>query len=395
MPRKKSKNPNGDGSIYYSEKLRRYVGQVSIGKDENGKTNRKTVYGRTYAECKTKKEKLENLRDTGTMLSRENITIYSLAKQMADYKLNLNKVKEGSYYRELETLKKLKPIYNMPLRVISRADIENFLLTQINYSQSTINKEYSLLKRVFNEAVKRKIVIDNPFAEVEKPNSKQKTEKVRALTVEEQKRLYNVLIAEDINYSRQMILSMLTGLRMGEINALSVEDINLTFNTIIVNKTISKGKKGEAILSDSAKTEAGERMVRFGDEVKKILTDSINTKESGIIFATESGRLITTSQVNNQYQRVLKKYSIIDEAVKGKVDLHSLRHTYATRCIEAGMPAKVLQKLLGHTDIKITMNTYCDVFNAFESDYISQVSEYLKKGVIENQASAEEEQKTS
>ncbi len=113
------------------------------------------------------------------------------------------------------------------------------------------------------------------------------------------------------------------------------------------------------------------------DDVETILRDSIGKKTSGQIF-TRNDKLITTCQVNEQYKRVLRKYDIIDSSVEGRVDLHSLRHTYATRCIEANMPAKVLQTLLGHTDIKITLNTYCDAFDNFQTKAIEQVNEYMK-----------------
>ena len=58
MARKTNKNPNGTGSIYYSEKLQRYIAQVTIGRDENGKYKRKSVYGRTQAEALAKKQEL-------------------------------------------------------------------------------------------------------------------------------------------------------------------------------------------------------------------------------------------------------------------------------------------------------------------------------------------------
>ena len=78
-----------------------------------------------------------------------------------------------------------------------------------------------------------------------------------------------------------------------------------------------------------------------------------------------------------QFQRVVEKYNIVDKTVKGKVTLHSLRHTFATRCIEAGMQPKVLQHILGHSDIKITLNTYCDAFENFQNENIAKTDEYF------------------
>lgn len=75
----------------------------------------------------------------------------------------------------------------------------------------------------------------------------------------------------------------------------------------------------------------------------------------------------------------MKKYNIIDETIEGKVDLHSLRHTYATRCIESGMPPKVLQKLLGHTDISVTLNTYCTAFDEYTGVNIEAANNYMKE----------------
>ena len=79
----------------------------------------------------------------------------------------------------------------------------------------------------------------------------------------------------------------------------------------------------------------------------------------------------------------MKKYDVVDNSVFGKVTLHSLRHTFATRCIESGMLAKVLQKILGHTDINITLNTYCSVFEEYSTEHMDIANEYMKKNSIQ------------
>ena len=87
----------------------------------------------------------------------------------------------------------------------------------------------------------------------------------------------------------------------------------------------------------------------------------------------------------------IEKYKFIDETVDGKVDLHSLRHTYATTCIEAGMKPVVLQKLMGHADISVTMNTYADVFEQHQDDELAKVTEYMKEiGISDGEEYKEE-----
>lgn len=374
----KRKNANGDHSIFFDKTKNKYKGQIVVGYYDDGRVKRKSVFGKTQTEVKQKLKQIELGIMSDTFVDESNITIYQLAKQMQDDKLAFNEIKPATYHRNIETLKRLKPIYMTPIQRANVTLLKNYLLNQLDYSQSTINKVYIMLSATFKEAVKRNIVKKNPMLDIRKPKTKKVTDKVRALTVEEQNKLINILLTKDIKYSQQMLISMLTGLRMGEINALTVNDINLTFKTISVNKTISRGSKGEALISNTAKTEAGTRTVPINNKVKSILQESLRFADSGYLFTTDKQSLITTNQVNMELNRVLTKYEIVDETIAGKVTCHSLRHTYATRCIEGGMSAKVLQTILGHTDIRVTLNTYCDAFEKFKIDDINKVDAYME-----------------
>lgn len=378
MGRKAKRKSNGEHTIYFLKDKNLFQGQICIGYYDNGRVKRKSVYGKTKKEVIEKLNQIEYGITTGTFIDKSSITIYHLAKQILDDKLNMNYIKSSTYARHIETLKRLKDIYDIPLQRATITMLKGFMLSQAGYSQSTINKEHQLLKMTFLEAMKREIINKNPMEHINKPKSKKAVRKIRALTVEEQQKLLKVLTNEDINYSNQMLLSMLTGMRMGEINALHKSDINFKFKRINIDKTISKGEKGEAILDSTTKTIAGTRTIPMTAEVLELLDEIVTYSDTELLF-TKNGKMVTTNQVNDQFRRIIEKYDIVDPSVKGDVSLHSLRHTYATRCIEGKMPPKVLQTLLGHTDIKITMNTYCDAFDKFQSENIIIAQEYMEK----------------
>ena len=375
---KKIKLPHGDGSIYYVTSRNSYAGQTTV--EIDGEKIRKTVYGKTERIVKDKLRELHIQAHAGNLHlnNKPKIpTIFEYAEKMIAEQLLLNEIRQSSHDRKMETLKMMSSIYNKPLDTVTEDDLVTFFAGQLDYSQSCLDKQYQMLGKVFKKAFSHNIIKDNPLKEIKCPKSNKKTIPVRALTVDEQKKLLDTLKHEDIRYSDIMLLSMFTGMRIGECCALLVEDINLDDKTISVSKTVARGKYGKNVFNET-KTSAGTRILHINDEVTDFLKAVIGDKKSGLLFLSSNNNLVTTNQVNYSYAAAVKAFDIVDTSVYGKVDLHSLRHTYATRCIESGMPAKVLQKILGHTDINITLNTYCSVFEKYTNEHLAIADEYMK-----------------
>lgn len=377
---KKKRRPKGTGAIYYLDSRKCYAGNtlVDIGK---GKTKKKYVYGKTKTEVADKLRDIEYRSKNGEFIEKDEkeiVTFYDYADRMIEERYTLNEIRPSSYDRLQSTLKMLDDISGYKLIEITEEDIKSFFKKKIkSYSQSSINKQFQLLGSVMKLALKDGIISVNPMSDMKRPKSKQELIPVRALTVDEQKKLLNVLLSEDIQYSDIMLLSLYTGARIGECCALSVEDVSLADKSIYIHKTVSRGSYGKTVISNLPKNKRA-RTIPIDDDVVRLLKECIGKRKRGLIFLSSNGNIITTNQVNESYSSVLKKHNIVDHGVYGKVDLHSLRHSYATRCIEASMPAKVLQGLLGHSDISITLDTYCSVFDKYRNEHLDTVREYMK-----------------
>lgn len=302
-------------------------------------------------------------------------------KVESDYRKNYTG--EQGYERNLRTIEAIEKsaIGYMPIVDVKTFHIERYLESLTHYSNNTIGKFYSMLKTAFTIATDRKLI---PFNLMNKrsikcPISDNPTKKVRGLTEEEQVKFVNTLNESEINgkcitYRLQLLIELYSGMRMGEINALRPECINFHKGFIHVDKTISRGK-ARPFLKEGTKTKAGERDIPISAPLKPLLEEALaqmrDNPDNLIFYDHFKDGVITTSQVCSMYKKICKDAGI---PYYGQ---HALRHTFATRCIEAGIQPVVLKGWLGHTNIHITLDTYADVFDRMNLGAISKFEEYM------------------
>ena len=208
------------------------------------------------------------------------------------------------------------------------------------------------MSQVFKKATIQKIIDSNPCESVE--IKKHKSEHKKALTIEEQRRF--LIASENSPHSLLFRLILSTGIRIGEALALTKADIDFENCKLTINKNVAF-INGKRIVQDTPKSEAGNRIIPIPADICRELKE----------IQTENLFPCTYNAAKKALEKIAKGLDI-------KMTLHTLRHTYATRLEEAGIPAKVKQYLLGHASLEMTQNTYTDTQTA----YIDSVSDKVR-----------------
>ena len=375
------RNRNGEGS--WRELPSGNIEYRFTYKDEYGIKRRKSITGVSENECIERAEQFLHKMEQKVNGINFDATIPELLYEKIYSDFRKNYTGEQGYERNLRTIETIEKsiIGHMPITDIQVYHIERYLQSLTRYSNNTISKFYSMIKLAFAVAVDRGIVRSNLMENrsVKCPISDRPDKKVRGLTEEEQMKFIKALGEykpqnNHNTYRLQLLIELYSGMRMGEINALRPECINFSKGYIHVDKTISRGK-ASPYLKEGTKTKAGERDVPISAVLKPILEEALeqmgDNPDNLIFYDYNKDGVITTNQVCAMYKKICKDAGI---PYYGQ---HALRHTFATRCIEAGIQPVVLKGWLGHTNIHITLDTYADVFDRMNLGAISKFEEYM------------------
>ena len=312
---------------------------------------------------------------------------------MLEYKKN--SVKYGTYnnYQGVYDLYIKKKLGKRKLSDIRPQHIQSIYndLNAKGYSHKTISLVAIVLGGMFKQAYKNQMIQRNPVELATLPRKTRKKKEFRVLSAEEQKTFLEY--AAESPYYKVYVVALGTGMRSGEIRALEWENIDFQNRVIHVTGTL-KFHKGEGYKKDSPKTATSDREIPMLDEVYKIL--KLQRKEQAELKMKLGDKWQPTPGLGNlvftsQYHR--KAYGIPIGSAALNVDLkavvqkindagiefeeatpHTLRHTFATRGLENGIPPKVMQELLGHTSITMTLDIYSHVLPDTKASEIQKIA---------------------
>ncbi len=342
------------GENIYKRKDGRYEGRYIKSYDLNGKINYGSVYAHTYAE--TKEKLIQAKARKKEPASGANITVSQWITSWVNSEPGI-KESTRTVYRSYINNQIIPHIGKIRLNRLTKDTLQNFVLS-LDLAPATTRAVFTVLKAALISA-EEKGYISNIWSKI-RLQKKPKAE-VKVLSVSEQKCLERILTDDkDIG----ILISLYTGLRIGELCALRWSDIDFGRCQFHVNGTQTRSDTG--IKVTSPKSVASVRTIPIPEFLVKKLRDM--PRNGDYVLFGENGFMDVRS-----YRRHFKK--LLSVAHLPDIKFHALRHTFATRALEVGMNFKTLSEILGHSSVAITLNLYVHSLDEYKRSQMSKMGE--------------------
>lgn len=354
------------GENIYKRKDGRWEGRYIKERRANAKIHYGYVYGKTYKETKLKMEDaqaaLRKSFHSGEGQEQANITFAALAEKWICEKKAQFKESTVVRYQNLMKWYLLPTFGACFLEELTYARIYEFSTELLlnggcqkrGLSPKMVSDILSLIHNILQYAnrIGLPVAAGNIAISVKQPKKQ-----VRIFSIEEQKKLYGYLKENDNYTSLGILICLFTGIRIGEVCALTWKDISIAEKTIFVHQTMQRiqtnraeKKKTEVLITDP-KSSCAIRQIPIPNEISKML-ETVKALPEAFLLTGSSSKYVEPRTLQYRFKRILQKCGIDD------ANFHALRHTFATRCVEAGFDIKSLSEILGHANVNITLNRY-------------------------------------
>lgn len=383
-----------------TKKKATYRKRIYLGKDEAGKPQYRNVYGKTAKEAAELAVQLKLKLHKGIDISADRDVFEVWAKRWLATKER--RISEMRYRKYQEFIKnKLADLRYVPISKIKGYDVQDIIndyarenpKTGKPTSEKTLKDILSVVRQIFDMAVKNRVIDFNPADAVEIPA--QSSESVRrALTDEEQQ----WIVDTPHRAQRAAMIMMYAGLRRGELIPLTWGDINFEEKTISINKTVIMNEQGRPVIQHGkAKTTGSIRTVDIIQQLVDFLKKEKppDAAEHDLVCPSAHGVLLSSSGWKRLWDSYLMdlnlKYGNIPEEYKSKhnphgipfmipnITAHWLRHTFITMMYLSGVDVLTAMKQAGHSEIKTTLEIYTHLDKEYKRAKMSLMEEYVEK----------------
>ena len=379
--------------------------------DRNGK--RHYVYAKTLPELREKEKIVAKDKLDGIKSEARHTTVNDMYELWKQIKRGLKNTTYENYTYMFELFAK-DDIGRQRISTLKKSDVKRFynkLADDRGLKTTTIDSVHTVLHQVLEMAVDDNYIRSNPSDNVLrelKQTHSMETEKRRGLIVAEQE-LFLSFLKENATYAHWypvFAVMIGTGMRVGEATGLRWFDIDLEEGMIDVNHNLiyyqhrnEEYKTGCYFNINTPKTKAGTRQIPMLDFVKEaFLMEKRQQELSGVkceavidgytdfIFLNRFGQPQHQSTLNSAIRRIVRDCNDAEflkdnhpPVLLPHFSCHTLRHTFTTRMVEAGVNVKVIQDALGHKDIQTTMNIYADVTKELKKSEFEGLDGFFKK----------------
>ena len=356
------KRANGEGTIR-QRKDGRWEGLYTVN------YKRKSVYGKTQEEVRKKLNKILNDIDNNVYIEDSKITVGEwLYTWLYDYKKDTVKQKTFEGYETLIRVHLIPAFSKIQLKRLTVDHVQKFISRKIKegLSSRTIRYMNTLLHGALRQAINNGLLVRNVSEAVVLPERQQKERKF--LTADEQNKLIESLKEEEQGFI--LLFALSTGLRRGELLALRWSNYDTENRHISIKENLSRLKRNDGkthLTFTTPKTASSRRTIPLLPEIAKMLdvhqsTQILKRLKAGqlwenndLIFCTDFGKPIEPRNLRRVLERACERANI------QSINIHALRHAFATRALENGIPLKVVSDILGHSSISMTADIYSHV----------------------------------
>lgn len=349
------------GINIYKRKDGRWEGRYVMGYI-SGKKKYGYVYAKTYSEAKEKLIKKSNMPIEKIYGEKEKIVF----KDASDIWLNSirNNLKESSVSKYENILNKhIYPIFaNRRIEDITNAEVEAFINSLLikgisdkkGLSSASVSTILTVFKNIFRYTSKNTGII---LPDLKYIYIKSAPTAVKSLEIQDQFKLSDYLNKNTSLYNTGILLCMYMGLRIGEVCGLKWCNIHLKERYISIESTVQRIKQNDVhghktkLTITAPKSLSSIRKIPIPNNMYSILSE-MQQQDDIYLLSGKSDKIPEPRALQNHFKSVLKQCGIED------INFHILRHTFATRCIEAGVDVKSLSEILGHACVNITLNRY-------------------------------------
>ncbi len=377
---KRKRSIHGSGSVYQRKSDGRWVAKFKV--EETGKW--KELYAKTEKEAYAKLQQAQLEQKQGILATGPQQTV----KQFLEYWLeDVHKVsiRAGTYevYRIILDNHLIPELGHIKLQRLTTQQVQSFYMKKLKegFSSERVRTIHAVLHKALSHAKRIRLVGSNVCDDVEEL-PRQAQQEMQPLTPEQAQVLLQKV--REHRLEALLTLALTTGMRKGEILALRWQDIDLQKGDLQIRRTVNYRGRGRFIEGDP-KTEKSKRKIVLPQFVVETFKRHRMTQlemrlqagaawvDNDLVFSNKRGGFIVPMTLSNHF------FQLLEEAGLPHIRFHDLRHSAATLLLSLGVPAKVVQEILGHSNFGTTMNNYSHVLPSMQQEAMDKMDSFFRQ----------------